>query len=353
MFNVQISHHAQWCIWLAKVHWMTPKWPLQAQGQKVPIMAYYIKPPSPKLSSASLLDVALLSYQLILWKVHQMIPKSPDMFKVKSTHMHTSYTPWGPKLSSDSLYDEPFLSYAPFGGEHFNSAPNNPQMTLTCSRLKVPICMQHTPPKTKFSFISLYDEPFLSYESIFVKSAPNVPQMTLPCSGLKVPACIQHTPQWPKFSSVSLYDEPFLNYAPFWLGKVHQMIPNELDMFKVKNTNMQHTPLGPKFSHILLYVEPFLSYKPVLWKCTEWPKIDLARFKIKGTHMHSPWPKHFLPASLYDEPFSSYAPFLGNVHWMANSLARFKVKRTHMYPRGPNFHPFYSMMSSLWATSLF
>ncbi len=56
-----------------------------------------------------------------------------------------------------------------------------------------------------------------------------------------------HTPPGPEFSSVSLYDEPFLSYGPIF-GKVHRMTPNDLDMFKVKNTNMHatYTP-RPKF----------------------------------------------------------------------------------------------------------
>ncbi len=48
------------------------------------------------------------------------------------------------------------------------------------------------------------------------------------------------TPPRPKFSSVSLYDEPFLGYSPI-LEKGHRMTPNDLDMFKVKNTNMHVT----------------------------------------------------------------------------------------------------------------
>ncbi len=46
-----------------------------------------------------------------------------------------------------------------------------------------------------------------------------------------------HTSPKPKFSSDSLYDEPFLSYGAIF-GKVHRMTPNDLDMFKVKNTNI-------------------------------------------------------------------------------------------------------------------
>ena len=49
-----------------------------------------------------------------------------------------------------------------------------------------------------------------------------------------------HTPLRPKVSSVLLYDEAFLSYGPMF-GKVHWMTPNDLDMFKVKNTKMHVT----------------------------------------------------------------------------------------------------------------
>ena len=104
-----------------------------------------------------------------------------------------------------------------------------PKIILICSRLKVSICIQHTPPRRnfdnsmmiryrvtprffktytawpKFSSVSLYDEPFwVMLWPIFWKSAPNDPQMTLTCSRSKIPRCMSHTPPGPKFSSVSL-----------------------------------------------------------------------------------------------------------------------------------------------------
>ena len=78
-----------------------------------------------------------------------------------------------------------------------------------------------------------------------------------------------------QFSSVSLYDEPFWSHAPFF-QKVHWMTPKDLDMLKVKNTNMPSTyaarlplpppPPRPKFSSVLLHNEQFLSYKPIFSK---------------------------------------------------------------------------------------
>ncbi len=74
----------------------------------------------------------------------------------------------------------------------------------------------------------------------FLEKCTKWPQMTLTCSRSKIPTHMLHTPPMPKFSSVSLYDESFLSYGPSF-GKVHWMTPNGLDLFKVKNTNMHIT----------------------------------------------------------------------------------------------------------------
>ena len=153
----------------------------------------------------------------------------------------------------------------------------SPKITLICSRLKVSICVQHTPARCnfhpfhsmksryrvtppflkkytewpQFPSISLYDKPFLSYGTIFGKCI-KWPQMTLICSRSKIPRMhVTYTPRH-KFTSVSLYDELFLSYWPIF-GKVHRMSPNYLDIFKVKNTNMRftHTP-APRFLSVSL-----------------------------------------------------------------------------------------------------
>ena len=90
-------------------------------------------------------------------------------------------------------------------------------------------------------------------------------QMTLTCSRSKTPTCMLHTPPMSKFSSVSLHDEPFLSYGPIF-GKVYRMTPNDLDMFKVKHTNMHATCTPrPKFSFVSLY-DKQLSYGPIFGK---------------------------------------------------------------------------------------
>ncbi len=72
---------------------------------------------------------------------------------------------------------------------------------------------------------------------LFRKSAPNDPKMTLTCSRSNVYIYLLHTSPRPKFSSISLYNEQFSSYSPIF-RKVHQMTSNDRDIFKVKNTNM-------------------------------------------------------------------------------------------------------------------
>ncbi len=50
------------------------------------------------------------------------------------------------------------------------------KITLPCSRLKVPICIQHTAQRPRFSSISICDAPFSSYALFFWKSALNDPK---------------------------------------------------------------------------------------------------------------------------------------------------------------------------------
>ncbi len=60
-----------------------------------------------------------------------------------------------------------------------------------------------------------------------------------------------------QFSYVSLYDEPFVSYDPI-IAEVHQMTPNDLSMFKVKiSTCMPHTPQGKNFRPFRFRVSRF------------------------------------------------------------------------------------------------
>ena len=67
------------------------------------------------------------------------------------------------------------------------------------------------------------------------------------------------------------------------------MTPNDLDMFKVNNTNMHvtHTHTRPKFSSVLLYDEQFSGYSPIFGKVQRMNQNDLDMFKVKNTNMHA------------------------------------------------------------------
>ncbi len=124
---------------------------------------------------------------------------------------------------------------------------------------------------------------------------------------------MQHTPLRPSFRPFRSTVSRFL-VTPLFFGKVHRMTPNDIDMLKVKNTNMHAT--------YTLKAQIFISF------------------------------------ALYDEPFSSCAPFFGKLHKMTlNDLDMFKVTNAIIHaaytPRGPGFRLFHSTMSRFWVTPLF
>ncbi len=169
----------------------------------------------------------------------------------------------------------------------------------------------------------------------FLEKCTEWPQMTLTCSRSKIPRCLVHPPPRPKFSSVSLYDEQFFGYGPIF-GKVHRMTPNDLDMFKVKNTNMQltYTP-RPKFSSVSIYDEPFWVTDQFPGKCTEWPQMTLtcSRSKIPTCMLtytsEAQIFVRFAPCWAIFE--LGHSPIFGKVYWMTpNDLNMFKVKNTNM-----------------------
>ena len=125
---------------------------------------------------------AVLELHGFFRKVHRMTPNHLDIFKVKNTNMHATY------IAEAQIYIRFALRWA-----IFELRPN------------------------------------------LWKSAPNDPKW--PWHEKYQHACYKH-PWGPKFLSVSHYDGPF--FGPIF-GKVHQMTPNDLDMFQVKNTNMYAT----------------------------------------------------------------------------------------------------------------
>ncbi len=88
-------------------------------------------------------------------KVHQMTPNYLNMFKVKNTNIHATYTR-GPNFVSLALQQAVFKLW-PNLGEKCTQWPQN---DLIFSRSKVPIWVLYTYPRSKFSSVSLYDEPF-------------------------------------------------------------------------------------------------------------------------------------------------------------------------------------------------
>ncbi len=121
-----------------------------------------------------------------------------------------------------------------------------------------------------------------------------------------------------------------------------------------------HTPSpSPKLLSILPYNKPFWSYSPIFGKVYWMTPNDLDMFKIKNTNMHvdtPPRPK-FLPVSL-DEPFLSYGPIFGKVHQMTPKItlicSRSKIRTCiYIHPWGPNFCLFYSTVSCYWVTDQF
>ncbi len=131
-------------------------------------------------------------------------PKWPSYLQSKK-YQHACYTHhWGPNFRPFRSTLSQFWVMAQFS----EKCTEWPQMTLTCSRSKIPTCMLHKPPRLKFSSVSLYDQPFWVMGQ-FSEKCIKWPQMTLTCSRSKIPTCLVHTRTRPKFSSVSLYDKPF------------------------------------------------------------------------------------------------------------------------------------------------
>ena len=93
-------------------------------------------------------------------------------------------------------------------------------------------------------------------------------------------------PPRPKFASV-FYDEPFSSYGPI-LGKVHRMTPNDLDMFKVKNTNMHGacTPGAQSFVCFTLRRSVF-ELPPNFGKSAPNDPNVLDMLKVKNTNIHT------------------------------------------------------------------
>ncbi len=143
----------------------SPKWPWHVQVQKYH-HACYMHPWSPNFRSfCSTMSRGFFSYGSLFVKVHLITPNDIDMFKVKNTNRHATYTPRGPNFCPFHSTMSCFWVTAQFSEKYMEW----PQMTMPCSRSNIPTCMRHTPLRPIFSSISLYNEPFLSVDPFFGK----------------------------------------------------------------------------------------------------------------------------------------------------------------------------------------
>ena len=135
-------------------------------------------------------------------------------------------------------------------------------------------------------------------------------------SPIKIPTCMLNTPPRPKFTTVSLYDEKFFSYGPIY-GKVHRMTPNHLDMFKVKNTNMRatNTPgaqISVRFSLRLDVLELRPNFRKSPPNDPKWP-CHVPGQKYKHVCCIHPQRPNFQSVSLYNEPILSCGLIFGQI----------------------------------------
>ncbi len=133
------------------------------------------------------------------------------------------------------------------------SAQNDPKMTLTSSRSKVPKCLPHTPEAQSYVSFTLRWPIFELHPNseISVLNDPKCPPPPT-CSRSKLSMLLPYTLTSPKFLFVSLYDEKFssLIYMPqFWENE--QMTQNNLDMLEVKSIHM--LTLYAPYVHIFVH----------------------------------------------------------------------------------------------------
>ena len=246
-------------------------------------------------------------WSIALGNVHQMtLTGSRSKAHIYILHVHTSKRP---RFSSVSLYDEPFSSYAPLFGKVQQMTPND----LDIQGQKYQYAC-YTPEVQIFVSFPLQWAVF-DYGQ-FWESAPNDPQVTLACSRSKIHVCILHTFPRPNFCPFYSVMSSFRVMAQFW-EKCTEWPQSDLDMLKVRSNVhicILHVSSMPKFSSVLLYDEPVSSYELSSEKFTaEQPQMTLtcSMSKLLICKLYiSPRPK-LLSVLLYGEPFSSYARFFG------------------------------------------
>ena len=149
---------------------------------------------------------------------------------------------------------------------------------------------------------------------LFSERCNEWPQMTLACSRAKIPICmLRYTPWGP---NVTWFRWPMTHFwiTPLFI-KVHWMTPNDLGVFKVKNTNMRAT-YSPEAQTFIRFNEPVSSCSPILWKVHRMtPK--LPRHFQGHIHMHAA----YIPKIQIFVPFAVRWCFWGKwdfliPHWL-------------------------------------
>ncbi len=232
-----------------------PQMTLTCSRSKIPIRMLDA-PPRPKFLFVSLYNEPLLLYWPIFGKLHRMAPNDLDMFKVKNTNMHVTYIP----EAKIFVHFTRWLAVFELRPNCWKSALNDLKWPWNVQGQKCQHARYIHPRGPNF-------HPFRSTISHFwvmaqfSEKCTEWPQMTLTCSRSKIPICMLHTPQRLKFSSVSLYDEPFVSYGPI-SGKVHRMTPNDHDIVRVKNTNM-HAICTPEFQIFVRFTLRWAVFKEI------------------------------------------------------------------------------------------
>ena len=140
-----------------------PKWPSSwyVEGQKYQD-ACYIHPLGPNFCP-------FLCTMNHFWVTGQFLEKCTEWPQMPwhgqgKKYQHACYIhPWRPNFRPLRSMMSRFWVTAQF----LEKCTKWPQMTLTCSRSKTPTCMLHAPLGPKFSFVSLYDEPFSRKMKLF------------------------------------------------------------------------------------------------------------------------------------------------------------------------------------------
>ncbi len=115
---------------MRQVHWLTPKWHWALKGHPM----YMWQLLQSQISFRFALRTAPFELQAILRQVHWMTPNDVKRWKVKDTP-HTCYN--YPRLPNFSLF-RPSSSRFRVSGHYETSAPNDPKITLSTKRSKVP-----------------------------------------------------------------------------------------------------------------------------------------------------------------------------------------------------------------------